>query len=102
MAGPIHEWLPEHDQGRWICAHMKCLLEHLEKVHDVRVLRAGLENPKLPSAVLFPSVELQLPQVEPILHQQQCLVAHINGLGALIAVQCQEHPVSLQSRPFAL
>jgi hypothetical protein len=100
MHGRVFEWLPEQERKRWICGHMECLLRHLETASQIHVAAAGLENPKLPNALLFPSSPIQLSDAQAVLGRQSSLVARSNGLGLLVEIECEEHPVSLQAMPF--
>jgi hypothetical protein len=89
----VHEWLSKGQYSRWICPHMRVLLDALA-LRGYGIKAIGLANYRAPGAIIFVEQPLHEPTVRVIVEADPALKFEYNGIGALHAVYCSEHAVT--------
>ena len=91
----VHEWLSKGQYSRWICPHMRVLLDALAQ-HGCGIKAIGLVNYRNPGAIIFVEQSLHEPTVRVIVEADPALKFEYSGIGALHAVYCSEHDVTVR------
>jgi hypothetical protein len=95
MEMKVYCWLGDNEREKWICSHLKKLINELES-HNNHVKAVGLVNYRSPEAVVFMSQPLKENCVLPSIQNISQLQADYNGAGELSVVTCVNDYVCLK------